>query len=41
MVMSRGVILEHLRAGNSIDEFKKVLVKRHGKKILEEYYSNY
>ena len=25
----------------TFDEFKKVLVKRHGKKILEEYYSNY
>ena len=41
MVMSRNTMLKHLRAGNSIDEFKKVLVKRHGKKILEEYYSNY
>ena len=41
MVMSRGVMLEHLRTGDSIEKFKEVLVKRHGKKILEEYYSNY
>ena len=41
MVMSRGVMLEHLRVGNSIEKFKDVLVKRHGKSILDEYYSNY
>ena len=43
--LSRGssveIMLEHLRTGDSIEKFKEVLVKRHGKKILEEYYSNY
>lgn len=41
MVMSRSKMLEHLRIGDSIAAFKKVLVKRHGKGILEELYSNY
>ena len=41
MVMSRSKMLEHLRKGDSIAAFKGVLVKRHGKKILDELYSNY
>ena len=41
MVMSRLKMLEHLRKGDSIAAFKEVLVKRHGKDILEEMYSNY
>ena len=40
-VMSRSKMLEHLRKGDSIAAFKGVLVKRHGKKILDELYSNY
>jgi hypothetical protein len=34
-------MLEHLRAADSIDVFKKVLVERHGPGVLEQYYSNY
>jgi hypothetical protein len=41
MVMSRSTMLKHLRAGDSVAKFKEVLVKRHGKKILDEHYSNY
>lgn len=41
MVMSRSTMLKHLRSGDSVAKFKEVLVKRHGKKILDEYYSNY
>ena len=41
MVMSRPKMLEHLREGDSIAAFKDVLVKRHGKEILEEMCSNY
>ena len=41
MVMSRSAMLEHLRAGDSVAKFKEVLVKRHGKKVLKEHYSNY
>jgi len=41
MVMSKKAMLEHLRAGDSVACFKKVLVQRHGPKVLEEYYSNY
>ena len=41
MVMSRGAMLKHLRKGDSIEQFKKVLIKRHGKKVLEQHYSNY
>ncbi len=39
MVMSKKHMLEHLRKGTSIETFKEVLVKRHGKKVLEEYAS--
>lgn len=41
MVMSRSVMLEHLRTSDSVAKFKEVLVKRHGKDVLEEHYSNY
>jgi hypothetical protein len=41
MVMSKKAMVQHLRANTSIETFKKVLVERHGKKILEQYYSNY
>ena len=41
MVMSKKAMLEHLRAGDSVDCFKKVLVQRHGPKVLDEHYSNY
>ncbi|MBT4499579.1 MAG: hypothetical protein HOC74_17755 [Gemmatimonadetes bacterium] len=41
MVMSRKVMLDHLRNGTSIQKFKEVLVERHGDKVLEECYSNY
>jgi hypothetical protein len=41
MVMSRKVMLEHLRAGTSIQKFKEVLVSRHGSGVLDQYYSNY
>jgi hypothetical protein len=39
MVMSKTVALEQLRRGTSLATFKEVLVKRHGKRILEEYVS--
>jgi len=41
MVLSKRAMLEHLRAADSIDVFKKVLVERHGPGVLEQYYSNY
>ena len=41
MVMSKKAMTEHLRADTSIAKFKEVLVERHGKKILDEYYSDY
>jgi len=41
MVMSKKAMLEHLRAGTTIEKFKEILVERHGKKVLDEYYSNY
>ena len=39
MVMSKKVMLEHLRKGTTIETFKEVLAKRHGRKVLEEYAS--
>ncbi len=39
MVMSKTVALEQLRKGTSLATFKEILVKRHGKRILEEYVS--
>ena len=41
MVMSKSSMLKHLRAGDSIAQFKEVLVKRHGPGVLGDYYSNY
>ena len=41
MVMCKEAMLEHLRAGDSVQAFKKVLVERHGPKVLEERYANY
>lgn len=41
MVMSKAAMIENLRHSTSIEKFKEVLVKRHGKAILTEYYSNY
>jgi hypothetical protein len=37
MVMSKKGMLEHLRAGTTVQKFKEVLVERHGEGILEEY----
>lgn len=39
MVMAKKTALEHLRKGTTIAAFKEVLVKRHGKKVLDEYQS--
>ncbi len=39
MVMSKGIALEQLRKGNTLETFKKVLVKRHGRKELQDYKS--
>lgn len=39
MVMSKKVMIEHLRAGTTIQKFKEVLVERHGSQVLEEYTS--
>lgn len=41
MVMSKKVIIEHLRAGTTIETFKAVLVKRHGKRIVDRLYVNH
>ncbi len=42
MVMSKKAMIDHLRTSTSIETFKKVLVKRHGKAILnEDFYANY
>ena len=41
MVMSKQSMIEHLRNGTSIEKFKEILVKRPGKRVLDEYYSNY
>ena len=39
MVMSRKVAIEQLRKGTTLQTFKEVLVKRHGKRALDEYRS--
>ena len=39
MVMSKKAMLEHLRKGDSLAKFKEVLVKRHGKGVLDDYAS--
>ena len=40
LVMSKGEALKHLRAGTSLEVFREVLVKRHGKKVLADYASS-
>ena len=40
MVMSKKVMIEHLRNDSSIAKFKEILVERHGEEVLEEYYSS-
>jgi hypothetical protein len=39
LVMSKAVMIESLRNGTTIEKFKEVLAKRHGKKVLDDYYS--
>ena len=39
LVMSKEVMIESLRNGTTIEKFREVLTKRHGKKVLDEYYS--
>lgn len=39
MVMSKKVTIEQLRKGTSLQTFKEVLAKRHGKRVLEDYRS--
>lgn len=39
MVMSRKAMIEHLRAGTTLQKFKEVLVHRYGKDVLKEYAS--
>ena len=39
MVMSKDVALVQLRKGTTLETFRKVLVKRHGRKELEDYKS--
>lgn len=41
MVMSQKAMVEHLRAGTTIETFKEVLVKRHCKQIVERLYANH
>ena len=40
LVMSRKEALKHLRADTSLDVFREVLVKRHGKSVLKGYASS-
>ena len=37
MVLSHKEMLKHLRVGSTIETFKEVLVKRHGKSVLKDY----
>ncbi len=39
MVMSRKAMVEYLRAGTSLQKFREILVKRHGKAVLGDYAS--
>lgn len=39
MVMSKGIALQQLRKGTTLETFRKVLVKRHGKRELQDYRS--
>ena len=40
MVMSKKLAIEHLRQGTTIEKFKEILVKRHGKGVLSDYATN-
>ncbi|MFH1572049.1 MAG: hypothetical protein ABIL09_28925 [Gemmatimonadota bacterium] len=37
MVMSKKAMIENLRNGTTLEKFKEVLVKRHGKNVLRDY----
>ena len=37
LVLSHKQMLKHLREGTTIETFKEVLVKRHGKAVLNDY----
>lgn len=39
LVMSKKAMIQHLRTGTTLDKFKEVLVKRHGKNVLNDYIS--
>ena len=39
LVMSKAAMIENLRNGTTIEKFKEVLVKRHGKIVLNDYQS--
>lgn len=39
LVMCKKSMIEHLRAGTTLEKFKEVLVKRHGKNVLKDYIS--
>jgi len=39
MVMSKKAMIDNLRAGTTLEKFREVLVKRHGKTALDEYES--
>lgn len=39
LVMSKVTMIENLRNGTTIEKFKEVLVKRHGKRVLNDYQS--
>lgn len=39
MVMSKGIALQQLRKGTTLETFRKVLVKRHGRRELQDYKS--
>lgn len=39
MVMSKGIALQQLRKGTTLETFRKILVKRHGKRELQDYKS--
>jgi hypothetical protein len=37
MVMSKTIAIEQLRKGTTLETFKEILVKRHGKRVLDDY----
>lgn len=39
MVMSKKVMLQHLRAEDSLETFLEVLVERHGPEVVKDYLS--